>query len=213
MNLLLGPFLCRRPYWWSPRPAGEGEGKQRPKCFHGSRNIKMAAIDSPVFDYVLFYFLLNSIHGGQGPEWLPRYPNPCTNWHLESLSCYTLKLNTSIARWPTYRRTKKHLVSNIGWNWLYLVTLFQIAIKGLYCLNGFLIGKPHEKAAQILNCMYPKCPPWPCHFVHLNVRLRVSRTLNSVKCCREIMLHNMIGCNLCVWTNYSFNDIGQHFAV
>ena len=29
------------------------------------RNIQMAAMDSAVFDYVVFYFLLNNIHGGQ----------------------------------------------------------------------------------------------------------------------------------------------------
>ena len=29
------------------------------------RNIQMAAIDSHVFHYVVFYFLLNNMHGGQ----------------------------------------------------------------------------------------------------------------------------------------------------
>ena len=29
------------------------------------RNIQMVAMDSPMFDYVVFYFLLNNIHGGQ----------------------------------------------------------------------------------------------------------------------------------------------------
>ena len=29
------------------------------------RNIQMAAMDSPVFDYVVFYFLLNNLHVGQ----------------------------------------------------------------------------------------------------------------------------------------------------
>ena len=28
MNHIIGPYVCRRPYWWSPRPAGEGEGEQ-----------------------------------------------------------------------------------------------------------------------------------------------------------------------------------------
>ena len=28
MNHLLGPYVCRRPYWWSPKAAGEGEGEQ-----------------------------------------------------------------------------------------------------------------------------------------------------------------------------------------
>ena len=29
------------------------------------RNIQMAAMDGPVFDYVVFSFLLNNMHGGQ----------------------------------------------------------------------------------------------------------------------------------------------------
>ena len=29
------------------------------------RNIQMAAMDGTVFDYVVFYFLLNNMHGGQ----------------------------------------------------------------------------------------------------------------------------------------------------
>ena len=27
--------------------------------------IQMGAVDSPVLDYVVFYFLLNNVHGGQ----------------------------------------------------------------------------------------------------------------------------------------------------
>ena len=62
------------------------------------RNIQMAAMDSPVFDYVVFYFLLNNMYGGQWSEGLPRYLNPYTNWRSDSWSRSTLKLNTSSAR-------------------------------------------------------------------------------------------------------------------
>ena len=31
----------------------------------GLLNIQMAALDSPVFDYVVFYFLLNNMYDGQ----------------------------------------------------------------------------------------------------------------------------------------------------
>ena len=61
------------------------------------RNIQMAAMDSPVFDYVVFYFLLNNMYGAQWSQGLPRYLNPCTNWLPDSWSCSTLKLNTSSA--------------------------------------------------------------------------------------------------------------------
>ena len=63
------------------------------------RNIQMAAMDSPVFDYVVFYFLLNNMYGGQWSQGLPRYLNPYTNWWPDSWSCSTLKLNTSSAWW------------------------------------------------------------------------------------------------------------------
>ena len=33
------------------------------KCFHGSKKYTNAAMDSPLFDYVV-YFLLNNIQGG-----------------------------------------------------------------------------------------------------------------------------------------------------
>ena len=35
-------------------------------CFHGSKKIlQMAAMDSPLFDYFVCFFLLNNKHGGQ----------------------------------------------------------------------------------------------------------------------------------------------------
>ena len=41
---------------------GKGEGEHgnkhtKQKCFHGSKKIQMAAMDSPLFDYVVFYLL------------------------------------------------------------------------------------------------------------------------------------------------------------
>jgi hypothetical protein len=36
----------------------KGNKHTRPKCFHGSKNVQMAAMDSPWFKYVLFNFLL-----------------------------------------------------------------------------------------------------------------------------------------------------------
>ena len=55
-------------YWWSPMPAGEGEGETGQQTYlseMAQRNIQMAAMDSPVFDYVVFYVLLNNMYGGQ----------------------------------------------------------------------------------------------------------------------------------------------------
>ena len=46
----------------------ENKGNQHTmqKCFHGSKNIQMAAMANPVFDdYVFFFLLLNNILGGQ----------------------------------------------------------------------------------------------------------------------------------------------------
>ena len=43
------------------------------------RKRKKAAIDSLVFINFVFYFLLNNMHGGQLPDGLPMYLNPCTN--------------------------------------------------------------------------------------------------------------------------------------
>ena len=33
--------------------------------YMAQRNIQLAAMDSPVFDFVVFYFLLNNMYGGQ----------------------------------------------------------------------------------------------------------------------------------------------------
>ena len=61
MNHLLGPYSCRRPHWWSPR---KRERRTRATNITGRnvsmapKNIQMAAIDSPLFNYALFYFLL-----------------------------------------------------------------------------------------------------------------------------------------------------------
>ena len=101
MNHLLGPYTWRRPHWWSPR-----RRRTRATNIPGRnvsmtpRNIQKAAMDSPVFDYVVFYFLLNNIYVGQWSEGLPRFLNPYTNWRSDSWSCSTLKLNTSSAWWP-----------------------------------------------------------------------------------------------------------------
>ena len=59
MNHLLGTYACRTPYWWSPRPAGEGKGEQGQQTYQAEmfpwlkRHIQRAAMDSPVFDYVV----------------------------------------------------------------------------------------------------------------------------------------------------------------
>ena len=61
MNHLLGPYACRRPHWWSPRRRGR---RTRARNIPGRnfsmapKNIQMAAMDSPLFGYVVFYFLL-----------------------------------------------------------------------------------------------------------------------------------------------------------
>ena len=58
---LPGPFVCRRPHWWSPRRRGR---RTRARNIPGRnfsmapRNIQMAAIDSPLFGFVGFNFLL-----------------------------------------------------------------------------------------------------------------------------------------------------------
>ena len=59
--------------------------------------LKRAAMVSPVFKYVVFYFLLNIMHCCQWPEGLPRYLNPCTNRCSDIMFCSTLKLNSSSA--------------------------------------------------------------------------------------------------------------------
>ena len=91
------------------------------------RNIWMVAMDSPVFDYVVFYFLLNNIHGGQWPEGLPRYLNPCTNWPLDSLSRFTLKLNTSSARWEASQQESR--IGKISWKQGRKVVMCKVVFK------------------------------------------------------------------------------------
>ena len=61
MNHLLGPYSCRRPHWWSP---SKRERRTRATNMPGRnvsmapKNIQMAAMYSPLFNYALFYFLL-----------------------------------------------------------------------------------------------------------------------------------------------------------
>ena len=60
MNHLLGPMQE------TSLVESQGKGKEnkgnkhaKQKCFHGSKNIQMAAMDGPLFNHALFYFLLN----------------------------------------------------------------------------------------------------------------------------------------------------------
>ena len=61
MNHLLGPYACRRPHWWSPGSRGR---RTRAETYPAEmfpwlqKNIQMAAIYSPLFDYVVLNFLL-----------------------------------------------------------------------------------------------------------------------------------------------------------
>ena len=61
MNHLLGPYVCRRPHCWSPkrREGKEGQQTYQAEMFPWlQKNIQITAMDSPLFDYVVFYFLL-----------------------------------------------------------------------------------------------------------------------------------------------------------
>ena len=61
MNHLLGPYVCRRRHWWSPSRKGR---RTRATNILGRnismapKNIQIAAMDSLLFDYVEFNFLL-----------------------------------------------------------------------------------------------------------------------------------------------------------
>ena len=67
MNHIFGPYVCRRQYWWSIGSVGKGEGEQGQQRYQAEifprlqKYILMAAMDSPVFSFLLKLHLIKEI--------------------------------------------------------------------------------------------------------------------------------------------------------
>ena len=112
MNHLLGPFACRRPHWWSPMRRGKRTRATNVSGRNVSmapQNIQMAAMDSPLFDSVVFFcccwhctymkkLLLpwrSADITKEGRDFQPKHSLPPTfNWHYNIHGGETLNLMT-----------------------------------------------------------------------------------------------------------------------
>ena len=75
MNHIFGPYVCRRPYWWSIGSVGKGEGEQGQQRYQAEifsrlqKYILMAAMDSPVFSFLLKLHPINKLLVHILPKW------------------------------------------------------------------------------------------------------------------------------------------------